>query len=151
MRTNRRTAAAAAVVVLLVQTALLTLIASAAAPPHRPPARTDTIADLVAAAKYGSEIIDPAALAMQDAQVVVQHMAGDAQFQKDVLTFVARKDAAGLTAYLQRFAKNSTVQVQQMGDFHLAFSFTVRGHHVFVCSGDSTGYQGCGNLDITVD
>jgi hypothetical protein len=60
-------------------------------------------------------------------------MAADEAFQKSVLAFANKNDAAGLTAFLQKNSPNSTVSITKVADFFLLASFTVKGHQVTIC------------------
>jgi hypothetical protein len=96
----------------------------------------DTIANVAAAGKAGAAIADPAQIAMADAANVMRHMANDVEFQKSVLAFANKNDAAGLAAFLQKSAPNSTVRVQSLEDFKATLSFLVKGVTVTLCASD---------------
>jgi len=139
------TLAASLATIALLATALAHVRAARAAEVAR---HTDTIANVAAAGKASLAAIEPAQVAMTDAMNVLSRMASDTTFQKRVLQYSNKQDAAGLTSYLQTFARGSTVSVQKVADFFFFANFTVRGHSVKVCVSSE---QLCGSSSATVE
>src|SRR5262249_6391333 len=93
----------------------------------------DTIANVAAAGKAGVARLQPVQAAMADAMSVMNRMSSDPAFQKSVLDFANKNDVAGLTAFLQRAAPNSTVSVKKLADFLLLTGFKVGRYEVAIC------------------
>ena len=126
--------------------AAITAIAPMATVAHG--ASGDTIADVATAGKAGGARLQPVQVAMADAGAVLNRMASDTTFQKSILGFANKGDVAGLTAFIQRAAPNSTVSVRKVADFLLMFGFQVRGYHVDVCVSSKSDCPGSATVDV---
>jgi hypothetical protein len=102
----------------------------------------DTTAAVGVAAKNGLAELKPVILALRDAEAVLSKMETDPAWQKACYELVHKGDKAGLAAFVQRAAPNSTVEVLAVGDWTATLSFHVFGHKVDLCASSEKGCSG---------
>ncbi len=93
--------------------------------------------------------VDDQLAALKEARTVMAKMGADVNHATQILSIARKNDLIGLKRTLTIDAMKSTMAVDEVKDFTLKLSFTVRGTRVSVCGSNEGGCSG-GRASVVV-
>lgn len=87
---------------------------------------------------------------LREAEAAFQRIAQDRGSAERILELSRKKDKAGIKAIFKQNAPVSEIEIQEVKDFTITVSFTVRGYYVSACGSSTSGCSGGSTASVKV-
>lgn len=119
----------------------------------------DTPEDVATAAKNAAAKIreqlkttekNEAKAVLREAEAAFQRIAQDRGTAQRILELSRKKDKTGIKSILKQNAPTSDIEIQEVKDFTITVSFSVRGYYVSACGSSTSGCSGGSTASVKV-